>query len=110
AVLVANLPIPGGGDSMPQRAIVQHRQIETRPIPRDQLRTIAFDAVEESPYDLPLVELFRRETEYVQAVAATHDHGDHEHLVLWQRQEIRLACLLLLEGHNASDVVRVEPL
>src|SRR5579885_1095363 len=51
-IVVARLPVARRGDAVQQRAVVQHRQVETATVPGHQRRRIALNALEEAPDDV----------------------------------------------------------
>src|SRR2546430_16558917 len=62
-----------------ERAAIEHRQIESRAVPRHQLRSVLVDAVEEFPDDRRLVALGLGDREHLDAVAfAQHATDDDE--------------------------------
>src|SRR5262245_10790189 len=69
-------------DAVPQRAVVEHRQIEPRAVPRDEHGRVALEAVEEPLHELTLRGLFVAETENLEPVARAQHDGDRDDALL----------------------------
>ena len=88
-------------------AILKHGQVEAAAVPRNELWAVLFYPLEESLHDLALRKI-RTEAEYPKSLGASQERGDHDHAVLRERQEIRIARLDLLEVHDLGHGLVVE--
>src|SRR5690606_34736269 len=62
-IVVAELPIARCRDAVLHAAVMQHRQVEPAPVPRDELGRRALETVEETPEDFLLGLALRAEAE-----------------------------------------------
>src|SRR6185437_3696 len=106
----SGLPVACGMDPGPQGAIVQHRQIEPRAVPGDQVRSELLDAVIE-----PLDQLgFRRaripEAPHTQPLPAAQHAGDRNHTVLLETQELPARRIATQREHGFRHLLLAQPL
>src|SRR5688500_6929231 len=95
-------------DAMPQRAIGEHGQIESRAVPGDEHGRVALEAVEEPLNALALSRQLSSEAEDLEPVARAQHDGDGDDALLRRGEEIALLESALLREHRLRDSRIVE--
>ena len=69
AVLLAHVPVAVSGDAMDQSAVMQNRKVEPAAVPRNELRRVLVDAVEEALNEIAFRFTARAQRPHPEAVA-----------------------------------------
>src|SRR3954454_3514283 len=88
---------------MRERAVIEHRQVESRAIPGHERRRVAIEPVEKALHELALACLLFAEAEHAHAFGASHHARDRNHTLLMRRQHVTVSHLPLLERHHVGD-------
>src|ERR1700719_1923801 len=102
---VSHLPVAGGRHAVQQAAIVQHRQIEARAVPGNQVRRVLFQAVEEALDQVFLRRVLVSQAPHPERFPGAHDHRDCHDALLLMRQEFAAGFLPALGEHDLRDVL-----
>src|SRR4029077_12285341 len=102
---ISELPITGGGHAVQEAAVMQHRQIEARAIPRHQIGCVLLQTVEETLDQI----LFRRglvsQTPDLERFPGAHDHRNGDDALLFVRQKFAAGLLAALGEHDLRHVL-----
>src|SRR5262249_35444682 len=107
-VLVPGLPVARGLDAGAQGAVLQHRQVETRSIPGDQVGGELVDTVIEALDQLGLRRARIPEAPPTQAVAAAQHTGDGDDPVLLEAEELPAGHIPAQGEHGFGDLLVAE--
>jgi hypothetical protein len=109
-IILTDIPVARRSDAVYETAIVQDRQVEPGAVPRDELRRVLFDSVEEALDNLAFA---RSATDrpYFESFAIAQRTGDCDDTMQMQRQKL-VACSLApqLKCHRRHSAIgHVQP-
>ena len=104
AVALPVLPIAPRHHTVLERAVMQHRQVETAAVPGHEVGRVAVDAVEETPHQFTLARVEVAEAPHLYGVALPQHAGDRHHTMLLVRQEIAARVPPSLREHRLGDL------
>ena len=99
-IAVAGLPIARCGDAVQEAAVMQHRQVEARTVPRHQFGGVAVQAVEKAFDQILFRGALLAQAPYLERIARAHDHGNRDDPMLFVRQEFTSGFLAALGEHD----------
>ena len=103
-IRVAGFPVARSRNTVDERPVVQHRQVEPAPVPRDEIGREPFDAIEKPLHDFGLRRGLVAERPDFQRIGAAQHAGYRDDAMKVQRQKVGAGLLLALKEHRASDV------
>ncbi len=96
-VVIAPVPESRSRHAVDERAVAQHRQIESTAVPRDELRSVLVDQIEEAANELRLRIVRRSDRGDLEPRAIAQRAGNRDDALMVERHEIaaRLRSALL---------------
>jgi len=104
-IRIPHLPVTGCRYAVQETAVVQYREVETRAVPRDQVRRVFLQAVEKTLDQILLRRAFVSEAPYSQRFPRAHHHGNGNDALLLVRQEFASCLLAALRKHDLRHVL-----
>jgi len=87
-VVVAPIPVFGGGDAVDQGAIIQHGQVKAAAVPRHELRRVLVDQIEKAANELGLGVIRRADRSDPEAGGIAQRARDRDHALILEREKI----------------------